>query len=181
MRVPGRWQGPEGAMVVAHLPMTPATRKPWLLRQPHGCEGRLGIAVADDAPDPTTLQFEDEARDGVDLDAALSEGAHPTDHRHSLLAVVELERVDSERLPVLIHVADELPDPLVSAIDDALELRPERLPLAILGGESEQGVDIARVERVIGSADDIDVRQRHRPPSIPGLWHTELGRANCLG
>ena len=105
---------------------------------------------------------EQSAREGVDLDTALAESTHPTNHRYSVLALVELERVDSERLPVLIHVADELPDPLVSSIDDALELGPERLPLAILGGESEQPIDITRVERGIGSTDDLDVLLRHR-------------------
>ena len=82
------------------------------------------------------------------------------------LSVVELQRVDSEHLPVLIHVADELPDPLVSSIDDALELRPERLPLAILGRESDQPIDITRVERAIGSTFSCDIGYSVSPTAL---------------
>jgi hypothetical protein len=133
-----------------------------LLRQPHCFEGLGGIAVADDAPDPTPLQLENESRDGVDIHPALAESTHTANHRYSFLAVVELERVDSERLQVLVHVADELPDALVSSVDDALELRPQRPPLAILGRESEQPIEITGVEGVIGSPDDFNVFLRHR-------------------
>jgi hypothetical protein len=47
---------------------------------------------------------------------------------------VELERVNSERLPVLVYVVDVLSDALVSSIDDALELRPEWKPFAVRVG-----------------------------------------------
>src|SRR5215216_1849927 len=85
-----------------------------LVPQPHSFEGRLGIAVAGDAPDSALVQLVDESRDRIDLRAASSAAsAHAPNHRNSLPAVVKLERVNAVGLPILVDVAEELPDALV--------------------------------------------------------------------
>jgi hypothetical protein len=120
-----------------------------LLPQPHGFEGRLGIAVARKAPDSTPLQLKQETRDRVDLHAAGSaESAYPHNHRNAIPAVVKLDRIDSKRLPILVYVADEPPQAFMPAIDGALELRPERQQLAVLREQADRLVRIARVERL---------------------------------
>jgi len=139
---------------------------------PHGFEGRLGIAVTGDVADSTTVQLEQEAGERVDLNAASSaEGAQPPNHRNTIAAVVKLKRIDSERLPVLVHVADEPADALMPSIDDALELRPERQPLAVLGGQADQLINITRVKRLEPAPGDLDVLLRNtrspRPQSRP--------------
>src|SRR5215213_5134515 len=116
-----------------------------LLRQPDGFEGRFGIAVAGDSPDPTLVQLVDESGDRIDLRAASSAAsAHPPNHRNSLPAHVKLDGVNAEGLPILVDVAEELPHAFMASIDDALELRPERPPLAVLGRHADQLIDITR-------------------------------------
>src|SRR4051812_23170819 len=57
---PRRRTGSRHAQAAPHEPRLSGERSPALLRQPHGFEGRYGVAVADDAPDPTPLQLENE-------------------------------------------------------------------------------------------------------------------------
>jgi hypothetical protein len=128
----------------------------------HGLAGRLGVAVAGDVPDSTTPQLEDEPRDRVDIHAASSaDSPYLPDHGNELAAVMKLERIDLVDLPVVLYVAHKAPDALVSSIDDALELRPKRKPLAVRGGQADQLVDITRVERFEGAPDDVHVPLRH--------------------
>jgi hypothetical protein len=133
-----------------------------LLPHPNGFEGRLGIAVAGKAPDSTPLQLKQETRDRVDLNTAGSaQSAYPHNHRDSIPAVVKLDRIDSKRLPILVYVADEPPQAFMPAINDPLQLRPERQQLAVLREQADRPVRITRVERLERAANNLDVLARH--------------------
>jgi hypothetical protein len=89
------------------------------------------------------------------------------DHGYSIAALVKLDRFDLVALPVVVHVADKPPDAFMSPIDDPFELRSERQPFAIRGGQADQLIDITRVERLKGAPDDVYVLLRNpRSPSL---------------
>jgi hypothetical protein len=75
---------------------------------------------------------------------------------------VELERIDSEGIPVLIHVPDEPADAFVSPVDDALELCSEREPLTVWVGQADQVIDSPGVEGFERAPRDLDVLLRNR-------------------
>ena len=123
--------------------------------------------MAGDVPDPALVELEDESCARVDLNTASTESTYVPNHHDPLSVIVELERIDSKRLPVLVHISHELPDTVVSSINDALELRSQRQPLTVPGGQAYQPIDVTRVERYEGAAHDLHVLLRHAYSDSP--------------
>jgi hypothetical protein len=55
-----------------------------------------------------------------------------------------------------------------------------RCPHLDLGVDQVEGVLASASERVIGLSDNLDIRLRHRPPSIPHLGRDRRNRQTCL-
>src|SRR5215210_1406789 len=131
-------------------------------------QGRVRIAVAGDATDSSAAQSEHEARVRVDLHAAASaQSPDAPNDRNPLVAVVEIDRIDSKALPIVVHVADKAPDALVSLVDHAFELRAEGPPLAVGSGQADECIDIAGVEGLEGAPHDLNVLLRHFATQYP--------------
>src|SRR5215211_2811778 len=142
--------------------------------QPGRRASGLRVAVADQPRDAAVAQLEDEAAQIVHGDAAAArQRLHLAGGKHTLPQVVQLAGVDLEAGPVVVHVADEAPDPLVAPVHAALELGPERMPLAVRMRESHELLHVAAVEGVEPTTNDLDVPLRHGRP----VWRAGLAQS----
>jgi hypothetical protein len=138
-----------------------------LLPQPHGFEGLRAVLIEAEPDHSAPAERPDPGRTSLHLDLTTARCVGSQGHNHVLPGLDEVVGLDPNGFPGLDESLNPV-SPLIGALYPRVKTdRTRHVELAVRGHGFERHINLSPADGINGSANDLHVLLRHRPPSIP--------------